>query len=115
MRWAGLNVRADNACGHQPGNGKAQNETCSDTACQYRNVDALIEAGLAKGEPDPTSRRSVLIYLTPNGKKKASELPKIIGAVNTRFLSPLSAEEKKDVIALLHKVADIPEGGDPNL
>ena len=80
-----------------------------------RNVDAMIEAQLAERRPDPNSRRSVLIYLTDKGRKKAAELPRVIQAVNASFLEPLSATEKKTVIQLLHKVGGIPTGGDPNL
>jgi len=80
-----------------------------------RNVDALIEAGFAERQPDPNSRRNVLIFLTPKGREKAKELPKIINLVNTEFLQVFDKEEKKVIIKLLQKAALIPENGDPNL
>ncbi|SIO15950.1 transcriptional regulator, MarR family [Parasphingorhabdus marina DSM 22363] len=80
-----------------------------------RNVDALIDAGLAERRPDPNSRRSVLVFLTDKGRKKATELPRVIQKVNSQFLEPLKSSEKKAIIQLLHKVGGIPEGGDPNL
>lgn len=80
-----------------------------------RNVDALIDAGYAIRKPDPKSRRSVLIFLTEAGREKAMELPKIIDAANKHFLDSLGASEKSALMKLLHKVAEIPEGGDPNL
>ncbi len=72
-----------------------------------RNVDALVEAGFAERRPDPNSRRSFLIYLTEAGRKKASELPRIVKQVNDDVLADLSADERKQVIKLLQKTAGI--------
>ena len=80
-----------------------------------RNVDLLVEAGFAERRPDPNSRRTVLVYLTQLGRKKAKELPNIVAAANLEFLEPLSKQERNDLITLLHKVARIPQGGDPKL
>lgn len=72
-----------------------------------RNVDALVEASFAERRPDPNSRRSFLIYLTEAGRKKASELPRIVKQVNDDVLADLSADERKQVIKLLQKTAGI--------
>jgi len=80
-----------------------------------RNVDILVEAGYAERRPDPDSRRTVLIYLTETGRKKAKALPTIISSVNSQFMDPLSEKEQQQMIKLLHKVAHIPPGGDPDL
>ena len=80
-----------------------------------RNVDLLVEAGFAERRPDPDSRRTVLVYLTKLGRAKAKELPNVVAAANLEFLEPLSKTERQDLIALLHKVARIPTGGDPKL
>lgn len=80
-----------------------------------RSVDALVEAGLVERRPDPSSRRSVLIFLTSKGRKKAQQLPKIVSSVNNEFLEALNGHEKRQVIQLLQKVANIPEDSNPNL
>lgn len=72
-----------------------------------RNVDALIKEGFAERRPDPTSRRSTLIFLTPKGRAKAAELPKVIRASNEASLAGLSAAERKQVVRLLQKAAGI--------
>ncbi|MEM8542294.1 MAG: hypothetical protein AAGF25_15175, partial [Pseudomonadota bacterium] len=53
------------------------------------------------------SRRSFLIFLTPAGKAKASELPQVIKRVNDRILSDLTAAERKQVVGLLQTVAGV--------
>jgi len=69
-----------------------------------RNIDALVEAGLAERKPDPGSRRSFLIFLTEKGRAKAEELPAIVREVNNEVLHGLTTEERASVISLLQKV-----------
>jgi len=69
-----------------------------------RNVDALVEAGLAERRPDPNSRRSFLVFLTEAGRKKAAEMPAVIRQVNDLYLSDLTEDERGQVMALLQKV-----------
>lgn len=70
-----------------------------------RNVDALVEAGLAERRPDPNSRRSQLIFLTERGREKAKLLPPIIRSVNDDVLAGLTESERSRVMALLQKVS----------
>lgn len=72
-----------------------------------RTVDILVERGFAERRPDPMSRRTVLVYLTPEGKKKARDLPEIVLAVNNEYLKGLSNSEQTQLIKLLHKVTGI--------
>ena len=72
-----------------------------------RNVDALVNLGFAERRPDPNSRRSLLIYLTPAGKAKAKKLPAVIKRVNDEFLAGLSIAERNQVVSLLQKVAGV--------
>ncbi len=74
-----------------------------------RNVDALVDAGYAERRPDPESRRSILIYLTESGRKKAAQLPKVVRQVNDETLKMLSKEEQKQVLSILQKVARLTE------
>ena len=73
-----------------------------------RNVDALVKAGFAERRPDPTSRRSFLIFLTDAGRKKAAQLPRIIKRVNDDLLADLTDAERDQLVGLLQKIAGIP-------
>ncbi len=75
-----------------------------------RNVDALVERGFAERRPDPNSRRSFLIFLTPAGKAKAKELPPVIKSVNEKILADLTDSERKQVVGLLQTVAGVNNG-----
>ncbi|MCK0097670.1 MarR family winged helix-turn-helix transcriptional regulator [Yoonia sp. F2084L] len=72
-----------------------------------RNVDALVEAGLAERRPDPNSRRSFLVFLTDQGRAKAGELPAIVKDVNDDVLRDLDNKDRSTVMALLQKVAGV--------
>lgn len=72
-----------------------------------RNVDALVDAGLAERRPDPNSRRSFLVFLTDAGRAKAEELPTIVRDVNDDVLKDLSAIEREQVMSILSKVAGV--------
>ena len=72
-----------------------------------RNVDALVDLGYAERRPDPNSRRSFLIFLTPAGKAKAKQLPPVIKHVNSQILADLSDSEQKQVVSLLQRVAGV--------
>jgi len=72
-----------------------------------RNVDALVEAGLAERRPDPDSRRSFLIFLTEEGHVRAAQLPAIVKKVNDDVLHEFSAKERQSVVALLQKAAGV--------
>ena len=72
-----------------------------------RNVDALVDLGYAERRPDPNSRRSFLIFLTPVGKAKAKQLPPVIKRVNDRVLADLDEPERKQVVGLLQRVAGV--------
>jgi DNA-binding MarR family transcriptional regulator len=72
-----------------------------------RNVDSLIKYGYAERRPDPTSRRSMLIYLTDAGRAKAAQLPAIIEAVNSETLTDLTEAERDQIMSLMQKVAGV--------
>lgn len=72
-----------------------------------RNVDALIKEGFAERRPDPSSRRSMLIYLTPKGRAKAAMLPAIIKQSNDDTLAVLTAEEQQQLMKLMQKVVGV--------
>lgn len=72
-----------------------------------RNIDTLVKLGFAERRPDPNSRRTILIFLTEEGRKKAMKLPKIIRESNDHYLGNLDNDEKTQIIKLLHKIHGI--------
>jgi DNA-binding MarR family transcriptional regulator len=69
-----------------------------------RNVDALIKYGFAERRTDPSSRRSMLIFLTEKGHAKAKQLPPVIQAMNDEILGALTAKERDQLMSLMQKV-----------
>jgi DNA-binding MarR family transcriptional regulator len=74
-----------------------------------RNVDALVKAGFVERKPDPSSRRTFLIYLTAEGRQTATRLPPLITKVNDEALSNLTTDEQEQVVMLLKKTANVAE------
>lgn len=72
-----------------------------------RNIDTLVKTGYAERRDDPNSRRSFLIFLTPEGIAKAKEIAPVIKRVNDAVLIDLSDSERETAIKLLQKVAGI--------
>lgn len=72
-----------------------------------RTVDILVENGYVERRPDPNSRRSILVFLTHEGRKKAAELPRVVAGINQSYLSPLDEDERAQLVALLQKVSGI--------
>ncbi|MBL4812866.1 MAG: MarR family transcriptional regulator [Rhodobacteraceae bacterium] len=68
-----------------------------------RAIDALVTAGFAERRADPKSRRNMLIYLTPEGRKKAASLPAIVQQTNGQMLEKLSLAEREQLMTLLKK------------
>ena len=79
-----------------------------------RSVDALVEHGFVERRPAPNSRRSILIFLPPQGHEKIKQLPDIIDSVNHEFLAHLNEAEKRTTIDLLRKIIYTLEEDDLN-
>lgn len=69
-----------------------------------RNIDLLVKEDLAERRPDPNSRRSTLIYLTPKGREIANLLPDVVRQCNADFLTGLEDAERTELIRLMQKV-----------
>lgn len=76
-----------------------------------RLLDSMEEVGLLQRHPDENSRRSFSIRLTEKGKALGPQLFKVVKDVNKRVLKPLSAEERRQLTALLAKMAPDWNGG----
>lgn len=64
-------------------------------------VDALVTAGLVVREADPDNRRVVLVRLSPGGQDVQDRMARARTQAAARILSPLSAEQAGQLLALL--------------
>ena len=70
-------------------------------------IDNLVKGNLVIRSTDPKDRRVNLISLTEEGKNLISDMfPKHLGNINEIF-SPLTSEEKKNLIGLLKKLSGV--------
>jgi DNA-binding MarR family transcriptional regulator len=69
-------------------------------------VDGLESAGLAARRMDPADRRSVLVSCTAEGDALLSRLAEGRRAAAEVLFSPLTQEEKKDLLGLLRSLIE---------
>ena len=62
-------------------------------------LDALVERGLVRRQPDPTSRRQVQVTLTPAGYDLLQRYQAIVDARLLALLHPLPAERRARLLA----------------
>jgi len=67
-------------------------------------LDRLEKLGLIERKASPDDRRSLLVVLTPEGKRVVDEAVTAHVANETRLLSPLTAAEAKTLDQLLRKL-----------
>ena len=67
-------------------------------------VDSLERRGYVRRMPNPADRRSVLVELTPDGRRVVQEVRTLIHRNEKAWMSLLSDEELRAYIALLHRV-----------
>ena len=75
-----------------------------------RGVADLEKRKYLERHEDPTDRRSVLLNLTPKGKKAMTELIPIVRDVEKQALDGLSQDERETLIRLMEKVRLNAEG-----
>jgi DNA-binding MarR family transcriptional regulator len=68
-------------------------------------LDELEEQSLIERRRDPADRRRHIVRLTPAGKKALARLRAVHEKVDDDFFTPLSAEERKTLHALLLRLA----------
>jgi len=73
-------------------------------------LDELEQQGLIERKPDPADRRRNVVTLRPEGKDRLLQLRQVSKRVEEEFFSPLTADERQQLHALLHKLA---AGNDP--
>jgi len=68
-------------------------------------LDELEAAGLVERRRDPVDRRRHVVAMTTRGEEALETLRTIAGTVEQDFLAPLSEDERRQLHALLLKVA----------
>ncbi|MFD1827641.1 MULTISPECIES: MarR family winged helix-turn-helix transcriptional regulator [Mumia] len=68
-------------------------------------VDAAERAGDVVRSPDPRDRRATLVTLTPAGRATLERLGRLRASGAGGLLQHLSADEQRDLVRLLEKVA----------
>lgn len=72
-------------------------------------VSRLVRRGLVARVRDPTDGRRKVLRLTEPGRKAHHKLLARTARMNEVFLAPLSADERVQLIGLLHKVVEAGE------
>lgn len=69
-------------------------------------VDRLKARDLVRGRIDPTDRRRTLLDLTPRAEAMVAELHDAGGRITEATLEPLTAAERRQLLALLEKLSE---------
>jgi DNA-binding MarR family transcriptional regulator len=83
--------------------GLASRLLCS-TGAMTNRLDRLEKAGLIKREHGTEDRRSILLSLTPEGKKALKRAEEARDALADKLVPGLSATERKTLVGLLRKM-----------
>jgi DNA-binding MarR family transcriptional regulator len=68
-------------------------------------LDELERLGHVVRRTDPADRRRNIVAITPAGEKLLIEMDQLVYAAEARLLEPLSAAERKILLALLSRLA----------
>ncbi len=75
-----------------------------DAATSGSVIGRLEAKGWVKREADPQDRRRKLLWTTPEGEQVALQMKRAVGRAQQRIVSPLDAEERIQLSALLGKL-----------
>lgn len=68
-------------------------------------LDALVERGLLQRQPDPSSRRQVLVTITPQGQVLLGRYRRAVDAGLRDLLAPLAPDRQTRLLAALGDLA----------
>ena len=69
-------------------------------------VDVLSREGLVGRRPDAADRRRNVVTITAAGRRRLRTLDTLVGRLQDALLTPLSAAERDQLVALLRRVVD---------
>ncbi|CAM5696313.1 MarR family winged helix-turn-helix transcriptional regulator [Streptomyces griseorubiginosus] len=69
-------------------------------------VSQLVDRGLLRREPHPTSRRSVRLFATTEGEATAVHAASIARRIERETTSPLSPDDKDSIHRLLYRLVE---------
>ncbi len=75
-----------------------------DAATSGSVIGRLETKGWVRREADPADKRRKLLWVTPEGEKVALRMKRAVNKVQSRLLGPLTAEERRQLGALLGKL-----------
>jgi DNA-binding MarR family transcriptional regulator len=82
-----------------------QEKTGIDASSMVAVVDELEERGVAERRQHPSDRRVRAIYLTQEGEQTLARARKLAGELQREMLAPLKPDERRQLVALLRKLA----------
>ena len=68
-------------------------------------IAELEQKGLVERKPDPANRRRNIVTLTKDGARALAALDSVLDGIQDRVMAPLSPRERKNLVALLRKLA----------
>jgi DNA-binding MarR family transcriptional regulator len=72
-------------------------------------LDGLADAGLAERRPHPSDRRKRAVHLTQEGERVLASAREVAERVGEQAFRRLSADERRQLHALLRKLAGLDE------
>jgi DNA-binding MarR family transcriptional regulator len=75
-----------------------------DPATSGSVIGRLEAKGWVKREADPRDKRRKLLWTTPEGEQVAQQMKRAVSRAQQRIVSPLDAEERDQLAALLAKL-----------
>jgi len=77
-----------------------------DPGATARNLDLLEKKGWVRREINPENRRQKLVFPTQKTREHEAELVSVLSRASETLVSDFSADEKKEILALLDRVID---------
>jgi MarR family transcriptional regulator, lower aerobic nicotinate degradation pathway regulator len=70
-------------------------------------VKRLENKRLIKRATNGADRRTKLLYITPSGRRLLSKVKKAVDAAQDRIVAPLSREERREFMRMMHKLVQL--------